>query len=172
MKVSEKSNGTLHSTEERQEEATVQLAVSKPISQTTSEKPKEESKQKAEENGSLLRTEVNLAEEVKEELKPVPNLETTLRVVQDLHRRSIQRENLLTRIGQLEAFEIALLEEGDIINIDAENRTLNVELPDEVLAERLANWTPPTPNYTSGVLAKFAKLVSQADHGAVTNVLI
>jgi dihydroxy-acid dehydratase len=67
---------------------------------------------------------------------------------------------------------IALLEEGDIINIDAANRSLNVELSDEVLAERLANWTPPTPNYTSGVLAKFAKLVSQADNGAVTNILI
>jgi dihydroxy-acid dehydratase len=67
---------------------------------------------------------------------------------------------------------IALLEEGDIINIDAANRSLNVELPDDVLAERLANWTPPAPNYTSGVLAKFAKLVSQADHGAITNILI
>lgn len=67
---------------------------------------------------------------------------------------------------------IALLEEGDIINIDAATRSLNVELSDEVLAERLANWTPPPPNYTSGVLAKFAKLVSQADHGAVTNILI
>ena len=43
---------------------------------------------------------------------------------------------------------------------------------DEVLEARRAAWTPPTPNYTSGVLAKFAKLVSQADHGAVTNILI
>ncbi len=44
---------------------------------------------------------------------PALNLEATLKVVQDLHRRSIQRDNLLNRIGQLEAFEISLIESGD-----------------------------------------------------------
>lgn len=44
---------------------------------------------------------------------PALNLEATLKVVQDLHRRSIQRDNLLNRIGQLEAFEISLIEGGD-----------------------------------------------------------
>ncbi len=54
--------------------------------------------------------------EVKQEAKaivPALNLEATLKVVQDLHRRSIQRDNLLNRIGQLEAFEISLIEGGD-----------------------------------------------------------
>lgn len=55
-------------------------------------------------------------ETVNEELKavkPALNLEATLKVVQDLHRRSIQRDNLLNRIGQLEAFEISLIEGSD-----------------------------------------------------------
>lgn len=54
--------------------------------------------------------------EAKQEAKaivPALNLEATLKVVQDLHRRSIQRDNLLNRIGQLEAFEISLIEGGD-----------------------------------------------------------
>lgn len=61
---------------------------------------------------------------------------------------------------------IGLLEEGDIIEIDVPARTLRVDLSDEELARRRAAWTPPTPNYTSGVMAKYAKLVSQADDGA------
>lgn len=54
----------------------------------------------------------NTAEETKA-VKPALNLEATLKVVQDLHRRSIQRDNLLSRIGQLEAFEISLIEGSD-----------------------------------------------------------
>lgn len=65
------------------------------------------------ENNSSASITVTPPAESKEELKPALNLEATLKVVQDLHRRSIQRDNLLTRIGQLEAFEIALIEEGD-----------------------------------------------------------
>ena len=64
---------------------------------------------------------------------------------------------------------IGLLHEGDIIYVDIDARTINVEVSDEVLAERRAAWTPPKPHYTSGVMAKFARLVSQADDGAVTN---
>lgn len=65
---------------------------------------------------------------------------------------------------------IAALRDGDIIVIDVENRCLNVELSDEQLSQRLANWTPPAPRYTNGVLAKFARLVTDASQGAVTSV--
>ena len=63
---------------------------------------------------------------------------------------------------------IALVQEGDIIRLDIPERTLNVKLTDEELATRRANWQPLPPNYTTGVLAKYAKLVSTASEGAVT----
>ena len=59
---------------------------------------------------------------------------------------------------------IAALRDGDIIVIDVENRCLNVELNAEQLKERLAAWIPPAPRYTDGVLAKFARLVTDARH--------
>jgi dihydroxy-acid dehydratase len=65
---------------------------------------------------------------------------------------------------------IGLLREGDIIEIDIAKRLLRVELSDEELAQRRADWQPIEPRYTSGVLAKYAKLVTQADDGAVTRV--
>ncbi|MEL0028228.1 MAG: dihydroxy-acid dehydratase, partial [Perlucidibaca sp.] len=71
-----------------------------------------------------------------------------------------------------EAFEggpIALLENGDPITIDAETREISVGVSDAVLAERKARWIQPKPNYTRGVLAKYAKLVSSASEGAVTD---
>ncbi len=64
---------------------------------------------------------------------------------------------------------IGLLQEGDIITVDIEARSLNVELSDAQLAERRRAWTAPTPHYTGGVMAKYARLVAQADDGAVTN---
>ncbi len=63
---------------------------------------------------------------------------------------------------------IAALREGDIVVLDVEKRELNVEIPDEELAARMAAFTPPPPNYTSGVLAKYAALVSSASEGAIT----
>lgn len=66
---------------------------------------------------------------------------------------------------------IALLEEGDIIVVDIENRTLTVELSDAELEKRRSHWQPPQPHYDSGVMAKYAKLVTQADDGAVTNLV-
>jgi dihydroxy-acid dehydratase len=65
---------------------------------------------------------------------------------------------------------IALVEEGDRITIDAERRLLEVELSDEELARRRAGWRPPEPRYTEGVLYKYAKLVSSASVGAVTDL--
>jgi dihydroxy-acid dehydratase len=64
---------------------------------------------------------------------------------------------------------IALVEEGDPITIDAERRLLQVDVSDEQLARRRARWKPPVPKYTAGVLAKYAKLVSSASLGAVTD---
>ena len=64
---------------------------------------------------------------------------------------------------------IGLLQEGDSITIDAHQLLLQVNITDEELATRRAAWTPPAPKYTKGVLAKFAKLVSSASLGAVTD---
>ena len=63
---------------------------------------------------------------------------------------------------------IALLEEGDQITIDVSRRMIEVDLSDEELAARRTSWTAPEPNYSKGVMAKYARQVSQADDGAVT----
>ena len=63
---------------------------------------------------------------------------------------------------------IALLQEGDSITIDVSQRLLQVDLSDAQLAHRRAAWQAPEPNYSKGVMAKYAKLVSQANDGAVT----
>ena len=54
------------------------------------------------------------------------------------------------------------------ILIDVGSRRLDVELSEEVLQERMQDWKPPTPRYVTGVLAKYARLVSSASAGAVT----
>lgn len=62
---------------------------------------------------------------------------------------------------------IALVHEGDSITIDAHTLTLQLHVSDDELARRRANWTPPTPRYTRGVLAKFSRNASSASTGAV-----
>ena len=64
---------------------------------------------------------------------------------------------------------IALVREGDRVTIDAERRRLDVDLPEAELARRRASWKARAPAYTSGVLAKYAKLVSSSSLGAVTD---
>jgi dihydroxyacid dehydratase (EC 4.2.1.9) len=64
---------------------------------------------------------------------------------------------------------IALVEEGDSITIDADSRLLQLNVSDEELARRRAAWQPRPPRYTRGVLAKYARLVSSASLGAVTD---
>jgi dihydroxy-acid dehydratase len=64
---------------------------------------------------------------------------------------------------------LALVHEGDSITIDAERGLLQLNVPDDELARRRENWRPPTPRYTSGVLAKYRALVSSASKGAVTD---
>ncbi len=63
---------------------------------------------------------------------------------------------------------IAVVEEGDMVVIDVDARRLDLEVPPDELARRMAAWTPPAPRYTGGVLAKYAALVSSASEGAVT----
>jgi dihydroxy-acid dehydratase len=65
---------------------------------------------------------------------------------------------------------IALVEEGDIITIDAHARLLQLNVSDEELARRRANWQPRPPRYTKGVLGKYAKLVSSSSLGALTDL--
>lgn len=64
---------------------------------------------------------------------------------------------------------IAIIETGDKISIDAENNTVNLDLSDAEIAERLSKWKKPQARYTRGVLAKFAALAASASEGAVTD---
>ncbi len=64
---------------------------------------------------------------------------------------------------------IAIVEEGDSIVIDVETRRLDLEVEPDEVARRLAAWTPPAPRYTTGVMAKYAALVSSASQGAITD---
>lgn len=64
---------------------------------------------------------------------------------------------------------IALVYEGDSITIDAEQRLLQLNVTGEELSRRRAEWKPPHPRYSRGVLAKYAKLVSSASRGAITD---
>ena len=71
-----------------------------------------------------------------------------------------------------EAYEggpIGLVEEGDSISIDAHSQSITLNVADEVLAKRRAAWKKPAPRYTRGLLAKYVRLVSSADKGAVTD---
>jgi dihydroxy-acid dehydratase len=64
---------------------------------------------------------------------------------------------------------IALVHEGDSITIDAHQQLIQLNVPEEEIARRRAEWVAPTPRYTRGVLAKFAVLTSSASKGAVTD---
>jgi dihydroxy-acid dehydratase len=63
---------------------------------------------------------------------------------------------------------IGLLREGDVVTLDIPNRCLNVNITEEEMASRRSIWQPMLPKYTTGVFAKYAKLVSSASEGAVT----
>jgi dihydroxy-acid dehydratase len=65
---------------------------------------------------------------------------------------------------------IALVQEGDSITIDAHQRLLQLNVSEKELAQRRAAWQPRPPRYTSGVLAKYTKLVSSSSLGAVTDL--
>jgi dihydroxy-acid dehydratase len=63
---------------------------------------------------------------------------------------------------------LAALRDGDVVTIDVQAGELRAEVPDGELERRLATWSPPEPRYASGVLAKYAALVSSASEGAIT----
>ena len=63
---------------------------------------------------------------------------------------------------------LAALADGEIVVIDIDRRRIETEVADTTLAERLADWAPPKPHYTSGVFAKYAAMVSSAADGAIT----
>ncbi len=63
---------------------------------------------------------------------------------------------------------LAALRDGDIVAVDVDSRELRAELPEGELERRLADWTPPPKRYETGVLAKYAALVSSASDGAIT----
>jgi dihydroxy-acid dehydratase len=65
---------------------------------------------------------------------------------------------------------IAAVQDGDTIIIDIPERRLEVDLTDEELEARLDDWSPPEPQYKTGVLAKYASLFGSAAQGAISNV--
>lgn len=62
---------------------------------------------------------------------------------------------------------LAIVQEGDLIEINIARRRLDVRLSDETIEERLAAWQPREPAITTGFLATYSRLVGPADHGAV-----
>ena len=72
----------------------------------------------------------------------------------------------------VEGGPIALVADGDQISIDITTHTIELDVANSVLEERRSNLKPLEPRYTSGVLAKYAKLASGAERGAITNARI
>ncbi|KAJ3510583.1 hypothetical protein NMY22_g15939 [Coprinellus aureogranulatus] len=64
---------------------------------------------------------------------------------------------------------LALVRDGDVISIDAVKNTLNVDVSEEELARRRAEWKEPPLKVTQGTLYKYTKLVTDASHGCVTD---
>ncbi len=64
---------------------------------------------------------------------------------------------------------IALVNEGDSITVDADQRLIQLNIPEEELLLRRSKWTPPKPRYSTGILGKYARLVSSSSNGAVTD---
>jgi dihydroxy-acid dehydratase len=59
---------------------------------------------------------------------------------------------------------------GDLVTIDATKRVLTLDVAEAEIAKRLSRWKKPAPRYTRGVLAKYARSVMTASHGAVTDL--
>jgi dihydroxy-acid dehydratase len=65
---------------------------------------------------------------------------------------------------------IALVEEGDIIEIDIPNLSIKLDVSDEELARRKSAWTPRQPKVTTGYLARYAHLVTSGNRGAILEI--
>lgn len=66
---------------------------------------------------------------------------------------------------------LEIVQDGDEITLNTETKQLNLHVNEHEIARRLEKWRQPAPRYTRGVLAKYAKLVSSASKGAVTDNL-
>ena len=64
---------------------------------------------------------------------------------------------------------IAYVRDGDVITIDVDKRELRLEISESELTERKKSWRAPEPRYKKGVMAKYARSVSSASEGAITN---
>ncbi|MEX2752381.1 MAG: dihydroxy-acid dehydratase, partial [Candidatus Freyarchaeota archaeon] len=62
---------------------------------------------------------------------------------------------------------LAIVKDGDIIEVDIPNKTIRLDLPDEEIKKRLAQWKPPEPKYKKGLLAWYSQFVTSADKGAI-----
>lgn len=109
MRTTEKNRPNVQSAEAKKERETNVIAGNGAGTPTNAEK---DAKQPEANKNPEAERPITETEE-KKPFIPVPSLESTLKIVETLHRRSIQRENLLNRINQLEAFEIALMEDSD-----------------------------------------------------------
>jgi dihydroxy-acid dehydratase len=63
---------------------------------------------------------------------------------------------------------IAAVRDGDVIEFDIPGRRLELDLPQDEIDRRVAEWEAPPPKYTKGVMAKYARSVSSASEGAIT----
>jgi dihydroxy-acid dehydratase len=63
---------------------------------------------------------------------------------------------------------MAIVRDGDTIVIDVDQRKLDIDITGETIRQRMTEWKCPAPKYTTGVFAKYVKLVSSASQGAVT----
>ena len=64
---------------------------------------------------------------------------------------------------------LTIVKDGDQITIDAQRQRIHLNISDEDIKSRLSSWKQPAPRYTRGVLAKYAKVVSSASVGAITD---
>ena len=96
-------------------------------------------------------------------------LDTTVALITDGRFSGASRGAAIGHVAP-EAFAggpIGLVEEGDLIEIDIPNAAINMKVTDEVLAKRKESYVKPEPNIKSGWLARYARLVDGANHGAV-----
>jgi len=102
-------------------------------------------------------------------VKGVPELSATTALITDGRFSGGTRGLCIGHVSPeaAEGGPIGLLRDGDIVVIDLAARKLDVELSDEELERRRAEWTPPAPKYQRGWLARYVKLVTNASNGAV-----
>ena len=85
------------------------------------------------------------------------------------HRRPVLWRDARHRHRTYMREAVETLVDGDTVTIDLERRRLDVALSDTQVSDRLSRWRPPKSPYSSGVLAKYARLVADASHGAITD---